>query len=181
MSRSYLPAERDCIVEHILEEIAKGRSVSRILAEDDAMCSYAQWSIWQRESVELKAKVADAREEGATKLVEEIVTISDERNGDARIEYRDGQPVAVIDGDTVQRAKLRVYAREKYAAMIAPRRFGQRLDVTSGGEKLPAPQPALVLDNRVNALVLLASQRKAQGTVMIDVTPDPDPLDDIMQ
>lgn len=125
---------------------------------------------WQAEPDGLVAeRLAHARETGATTLLDEIVEISDAPGADAYVAYdSNGKPYAKLDGDTVQRAKLRVYARETYARMIAPRIYGQRMDVTSGGKPLPAPTTVIV--NRVEALLVLAQQRKALGP-MLDVTP----------
>lgn len=182
ISTSFSREEEERIQAHILREIAEGRSVSRILREDKGLCSYSIWCGWVAESDKLKDRVERAREDGATRYVEEIIEISDQGNADPYIAYRDDgkTPYAKIDGDCIQRAKLRVYAREKYAAMIAPRRYGQKLDVTSDGKALPTPQTAVLVDNRVNALVLLASQRKAEGLTLIEGEVV-DPLDEIMK
>lgn len=101
---------------------------------------------------ELKGRVERAREQAAEAYVDEIVEIADGRDDAPSIDP--------------QIRKLRVYAREKAAAMIAPRRYGQKVDITSGGEKLPAPAPMVaVQDNRIQTLIHIAAQRKAMGPV----------------
>lgn len=152
-----LELDRPKVVAHVLDELSKGRSLAAI-CEKDKCISYSQWMLWQRSDPELTEDVARAREAGATRHVEEIVAISDNRKEDANSR------------------KVRIYAREKYAAMIAPQRFGQRMDVTSGGKPLEAPPPiTLQIDNRVQALLLLAAQRAAGAL------PAPDELDEIMK
>lgn len=137
----YDETQRAKIRDHVLEELSKGRSLSSICDEDEGVCSYATWMRWELADEELCESVARAREAGATKLLEEIIDIADDKSEDANSR------------------KVRIYAREKYAAMIAPRRFGQRLDVTSGGERLPSPVQAD--HTKIDALLALAMQRRA--------------------
>jgi hypothetical protein len=115
---------------------------------------------WQAEDAEFADKVGRAREAGVEVLLDQTVEIADESCGarDLYIEYReDGVPIAKVDGDVIQRAKLRAETRFKYAQMIAPRKYGAKLDVTSGGEKLAAP--AQLNDMRIQSLIHVAQQR----------------------
>lgn len=164
----YSPEEKQQIVDHVCEQISSGRALTRILQEDEGLCSIAVFIRWQRIDEELRSQVERAREDGAQTILDEILEIADNDNADVYIETKDdGTKVAKIDGEAIQRSKLRVYAREKYAQMIAPRRFGQKLDLTSGGDKLPAPQPVLV-DNRVQSLLSIALERNASKQELLD-------------
>ena len=109
----------------------------------------------------LLERVERARELGAGKHLDEIIEISDNKTEDANSR------------------KVRIYAREKYAAMIAPQRYGAKLDVTSAGKALPAP--VTHNDNRIQALLTIAAERMAQRALptTVDVTPI-DPLEDVM-
>jgi hypothetical protein len=185
----YSPEDRDAIVEHICDEIAtKRRALTRICEEDEGMPSYSLIAKWRRNFPDIRERISHAREDALEAMVEEIVTISDERNHDPYIAYdNNGKPYAKIDGDAIQRAKLRVYARERAAALLAPRIFGAKLDVTSGGEKLPAP--AAQSTDRLEAIMALIAHRRALAAPpgeVIDVTPEPgddEPttLDDVMR
>lgn len=179
--------EQKRVVDYVCEQlVTRKRSLFNILDQDKpkgfALCSYATFKRWQRESETIASLVAHAREDMLEAMVEEIVEISDQRNGDVYIDYdKDGNPVAKIDGDAIQRAKLRVYAREKAAAMMLPYRYGQKLDVTSGGEKLASSDAPARLD-KIEALLTLAASRARQHTLegpTIDITPEPT-IDDVM-
>lgn len=149
------------IIDYVLEQIAHGRALSRILKEDEGMPSITCFWRWIDEDKDLEQKVERAREIGASTILDEIVEIADTDNADAYVEYdKDGTARAKIDGEAIQRSKLRVYAREKYAQMIAPRRYGAKLDLSSGGEPL---KPAQLTDNRVQAIVGLAVERKMKA------------------
>lgn len=183
MPKSYSLDEREAIIAHICEELGKPRALSKICAEDEGMPTHGTICKWMAEEPLIAKRLGHARAVGATVLLEEIVDIGDERNGDVYIAYdKDGKPYAKVDGDVIQRAKLRVYTRERYAALIAPDLYGSKVDVTSGGEKLPAPAPTMVVMNRVEALMVLAAQRMGHGQPMIDITPDAqgETLDEIM-
>lgn len=177
--RSYTDDEKEGIVDHVCNEIAKKRSLYRILEEDEGMPSYAEFMRWRSESEELRELLTRAREDALEAVIEEIIDISDDATGDLTLGYDSkGKPYPKIDGDSVQRAKLRVYAREKAAAMLAPRRFNtQRMDVTSDGKALPAPQLTLV-ENRVASIIMLARQRadeKAELSSILDIEATPTP------
>jgi hypothetical protein len=156
----YTPEQRQRILDHVCDEIAKKRPLYKVLAEDEGMPSYSRFMAWRAESREVQDRIAQAREDALEAIVEEIIEISDESNHDPYIAHdAHGKPYAKIDGDCIQRAKLRVYAREKAAALLAPRRFGQKVDVTSDGKAL-APAQVTLNDNRVQSLLMLVQQRR---------------------
>lgn len=161
------PEQREQIIEHVLEQLSNGRAVSRILAEDDGMPVQTTWSRWERNDEDLQQKIARARLSGADYHVHETVAIADESSNDVYIDYVDDKPVARIDGDAIQRAKLRIETRFKAAAMIAPRKYGAKVDVTSGGEKIESAQPVLV-DARMQSLIQIAMNRKQTGVTAIE-------------
>jgi hypothetical protein len=150
------------IKAHVLAEVATGRSVSRILAEDDGMPAPSQFWRWGFQDEDYQIKLTRAREFGVEVLLDEIEDIADDSSSDVYIDYvgkgDDRNPVAKVDGDVIRRASLRIETRIKKAQMLAPRRYGPRVDVTSGGEKL---EPGQVNDNRLQAIVGVVAQRKA--------------------
>jgi hypothetical protein len=139
---------REAAIAHVIEQIALGRPVTEIFAKDRAelegKCSIATWGRWIAQDQALREEVERARELGCERLVEEMITIADDRTGDTDPQSR----------------RVRIYAREKAAQMLAPRRFGPRVDVTSGGKALPAPSVTLI-DNRIQSVLMLVQQRKA--------------------
>lgn len=148
------------IVDHVISELVKGeRGVSRILREDEGMPSTYTWFMWLDDE-EIAKRVERARELASTTLIEEALEIADNDNADVYIvEDKDGVPRAKIDGEAIQRSKLRIYAREMLATKLAPKRFGSKVDVTSGNEPL---KPGQLTDNRLQAIVGVVAERKAQ-------------------
>ncbi len=158
----YSPEERERIVDHVCEQIAQKRPLYKVLAEDEGMPSSSTFVGWSIADDDVASKVARARERAATAYLDEIIEIADDDNADCYVETRDdGTKYAKIDGEAIQRSKVRIYAREKYAQMIAPRQYGAKLDLTSGGEKLPAPQQTVLVDARIQSLLAVANTRLA--------------------
>jgi hypothetical protein len=135
----YSEEQRAKIIDHVVAELACGRSVKRILEEDEEMPASSQFWKWHFESEEIQEKVARARVHGADALMDETVTIADDATHDWRLKPKkddEDEDDWAFDKENVLRSKLRVDTRQKYAQMIAPRKYGPKLDLTSGGEKL---------------------------------------------
>lgn len=163
---AYSHDEKTRIVKHVCNELANKRFVTSILKQDEGMPDAATFMRWLAESEVFREDVARAREAGVEAHLEDIIGIADSANDDVEVRYdKNGKPYAYIDGVTPQRAKVMIYAREKAAQMLAPRRFGQKLDVTSDGKALPAPTTnvAVIADNRVQSLIAIAAHNKAQA------------------
>lgn len=134
-STTYSLKERARIVAHVLAELSGGRAVSRILCEDERMPDPATFWRWHLDDVSLREKVARARENGVEALMDETIGIADNAQGDWR-RSKDDDDEMEFAPDHVQRAKLRIHARHQYAQMIAPRKYGPKLDLTSDGKAL---------------------------------------------
>jgi hypothetical protein len=159
--RGYSLEAKAEIIEHVIRELVKGeRGVSRILREDEGMPCLYTWYLWL-EDEEINRSIERAREIASTKLLEETLDIADAANADVYIvEDKDGTPRAKIDGEAIQRSKLRIYAREMLATKLAPKKFGPKVDVTSGNEPI---KPAQLNDNRLQAIVGMVAERKAKA------------------
>lgn len=175
ISTTYTFEERENIIAHVLAEIATGRALSRILREDKGMPVSTTWWRWHSEDEELQHKVARAREAGVEALMMETIDIADTQEVGQRVTTKPDGTIETVEEDMIAHRKLRIESRFKYAQMIAPRKYGPKVDVTSGGEALPTPAPVLV-DARIQSLIALAQARHANGEL---AAPDDD-LGDLM-
>lgn len=114
---------------------------------------------WLNSNADFSQAYSRAKELQADFLADEIIEISDDAGGDAVIRYRGGKQVAEIDGTNVNRSRLMVDSRKWLAAKLRPKKYGDQLDVTSGGEPLPAPS-SVAIDARVQTLMMLAQRRQ---------------------
>jgi hypothetical protein len=108
------------LFDTICERIAQGESLRRI-CEDKDMPSVTAVNKWlAKDEGELVAQYARARESQADHFVDEIVGIAD-------------------TAEDAQVARLQIDARKWVAGKMRPKKYGDKLDVTSDGEKLEFP------------------------------------------
>lgn len=133
------------LATEILERIADGETLTHVCSDDD-MPARRTVTRWLIERADFSARYAHARELQAHVEVDETVDIADDSGGDVYIDYdKDGNPVAKIDGEAIQRAKLRVETRRWRAERLNRRAYGQKVehDITThpgtpaGQELLP--------------------------------------------
>lgn len=92
--------------------------------------------LWRVANEEFSAMYAHAREEFADSLVDELLIIADvSREGVKTKETAHGTEVTT--GDMVERSRLQLETRKWLASKILPKKYGDKLDVTSGGEPMP--------------------------------------------
>lgn len=146
-SAHYTPEERQAITPQILLDIAGGMAVKDACKK--AGISRNALNEWAQKDEALGDAYARAREQQAHALAEEALAIADGRDEEG--EQRQTVMVEAIAGAddddkdrilqslqsvAVQRDRLRVDTRKWYTSKIAPKLYGERLDVTSAGEKL---------------------------------------------
>lgn len=130
----------------ICQRIAGGESLNRICKDDDmprreTVIQWALGHVKRDEKGEIKNKeildfsnnYARARIVQATVYADGILDIADDRSKDW-VTGDDGK--VVPDYDHIARARLRVDTRKWYLAKMLPKIFGDRLDLTSDGEKI---------------------------------------------
>lgn len=130
----------------ILFRIAGGETARAILAEPDMPHRgdfYAY--LLDPDHPERFDQYARARVAQSHTWADETVEIADDAKGDARFDFERGE--FVMDGEFVQRSKIRVSARQWLIARTNRRDYGERLDLTSdnkpmGGVVMMPPEAA---------------------------------------
>ena len=123
------------LVDEICERLSKGEPLAQI-CRDDHMPVRGTVRNWRNENAEVNDRIARAREDGEHAIAADCLNIADDNGSDMRI-IADG--VQVVDHDVIQRAKLRIETRLKLLAKWNPKKWGDKVDLTSGGAPLPAP------------------------------------------
>lgn len=88
---------------------------------------------WCISDDDLSNKVVRARENGVEAIMDETLEIADDKAQDT---VKDESGAERPNTEWISRSRLRVETRHKYAQMIAPRKYGAKLDLTSGGEPI---------------------------------------------
>lgn len=130
------------IAESICARLADGESLRQI-CQTEGMPGYATVRRWERENDEFRALSTRARETGCHALAEDCIQIADDGRNDW-METRDREGEAIgwrINGEAVQRSKLRIETRMRLLGKWLPKVYGDKLDVTSDGQKLENTQP----------------------------------------
>lgn len=129
------------LVEEICERLSKGEPLAQICRSEGMPKVTTLWD-WQNDkndperAEQISERVARAREDGLDFMATDCLNIADDNGRDTRI-LEDGR--RVVDPDVVQRAKLRIETRLKLLACWDPKRYGNKIDHTSGGNPIPAP------------------------------------------
>lgn len=140
------------MADAICEKLADGESLRSICLADDmpAKSTVFKWLIQQPDFADQYAR---ARECQADTMADEILDIADDGSNDYMGEDEK------YNGDAVQRSKLRVDARKWLAAKLQPKKYGDKIDVTSGGDKIGDPMDDTAIAVRAAALVQAALAR----------------------
>lgn len=104
----------------IVERIANGESI-RTIVKDNEMPSSSTIFRWllEEDKKEFWEQYEKARNIQAETMFEELVEIADDKEKD------------------VMRDRLRIDTRKWYLSKVLPKKFGDKLDVTSGNKPIP--------------------------------------------
>lgn len=131
---AYSDEQKNEIIETILDKIENGTSTRKAVVEAK-ISSKTFWS-WIDESEDKVKQYARACEARADFMADEILDIADSSEADV---YKDDDGNVKIDGNTVQRARTQIDARKWLMSKMSPKKYGDKVDVTSGGDKIQTP------------------------------------------
>lgn len=105
---------------------------------------------WLRRHKEFVEQYEKAKEEQADALAEDILDIADDGTNDwmeREVGEGEGNTGWKLNGEHVQRSRLRVDARKWIASKLKPKKYGDKSDVHhSGNVTLYWPEPKNALD-----------------------------------
>lgn len=118
----------------ICAALADGHSLRTVCQAED-MPDKATVFRWLAIHEEFRDQYARAREQQADAMAEEILEISDDATNDWMERLGPGgQPVGwVVNGEHVQRSRLRVDSRKWLASKMAPKKYGDKLQAEHTG------------------------------------------------
>lgn len=132
------------LANEICNRIAQGESLKRICESDQDMPNASTvhaWVIEDKGADELgnngfSNKYARARAIQAENMFDEILDISDDGSNDYMTITKGDNEYNVEDREVTNRSKLRVDSRKWYLSKVLPKKFGEKLDVTSDGKQI---------------------------------------------
>lgn len=129
---SYTPE----IAARICAELAEGKSMRTVCKAED-MPAMSTVFLWLRTHEEFSEQYTRAKAEAADALVEEMLDIADDGTNDwMEVHDKEGNCVGYkVNGEHVQRSRLRVEARKWIAAKLKPKKYGEKIDIDHGVQK----------------------------------------------
>jgi hypothetical protein len=118
------------IIEEVCERLSKGEPLAAICRDDHMPDQSTVWD-WSKDREDVSQAIARAREAGEEAMLAECLEISDSPT--------ERTAFGSVDGGHIQEKKLRIDTRLKLLAKWNPKKWGEKVDVTSGGNPIPAP------------------------------------------
>jgi len=148
------------LADTILSLLMEGKGLRTICARPDIPVTDKAVRLWVIEDHDgFAPRYARARDLGIDAMVEEIPMIADDATGD----LVPGEKGVSVDYENINRSRLRVDARKFVASKLAPKRYGDRLDMNlSGGVDLSK----LSDDDLNDRITMLLAKMAAAGAAM---------------
>lgn len=131
----------------LLSEIASTSKSLRTICNMNGMPSVTTVLKWLRDKPEFATQYARAKEEQADYLIEEMMDIADDGSNDYMTITKGQSSYNIEDKEVTNRSKLRVDTRKWIASKLKPKKYGDKVDVTSAGEKIQSIQVEVVRTN----------------------------------
>lgn len=143
------------LADEICTQISEGKSVRNIVKNENMPSSSTiyRWLL-DEDKKEFWEQYEKARNIQAELMFEELLEIADDGTNDTyERENSDGGTYEVTNTDVISRSRLRVDTRKWYLSKVLPKKFGEKLDMTTNGKELPTPIMQLngILPNNSNA------------------------------
>lgn len=115
---------------------------------------------WISGNEEFRENYTRAKEFQADFLAEEMLEIADDSRNDTMTIYKDGHEIRIEDKEWTGRVRLRIEARKWIASKLKPKKYGDKLDITSEGERIK-PDLSMLPTDTLKALI--DANRKPEG------------------
>jgi len=129
------------LADKICDQLSEGISLRTVCNVEDMPSKITVFS-WFRKYPEFLTQYARAKEESADALFEETIDIADESLDDAKT-YSDSKGGSAI----VNAYRLKVDTRKWMMSKMKPKKYGDKLDMTTNGKDLPTPILGLMNKN----------------------------------
>jgi hypothetical protein len=123
------------IADAICEGLADARSLRSICCDEKmpSQTTVFRWLADDRYKA-FREQYARAREAQADAIFDEILDIADDGSNDWMDRKReDGSTDETLNHEHVQRSKIRIDARKWMAGKLAPKKYGEKIEIEHGG------------------------------------------------
>lgn len=126
------------LADKVCEKIAEGYSMRTVCSPDD-MPGLTTVFKWLRTNEEFAKQYARATEERTEAMSEDILDIADDGSNDLMTIQKGQQSYTVENKEVTNRSRLRVDTRKWLMSKMKPKKYGDKIDMTTNGKDLPTP------------------------------------------
>jgi len=141
---AYTDEQIESIFKSVMDMIEEGMPLRQILRLKDmpSTQTFYRWLKFDEEKSKRYARSSDIR---ADQIFDEMFDIADNGTNDyTEFENSEGIKVSKFNPENVQRSRLRIDTRKWALSKMNPKKYGDKLDLSSGGEKITAPSPLII-------------------------------------
>ena len=121
------------MADSICERLASGQSLREICRDEESPPKKTVLA-WLKVNEEFRSQYTQARADQADRFVEEMIEISDDASNDWMERQEDKGQGYELNGEHLQRSRLRIDTRKWIAARMAPKKYGDRVTTEVVGE-----------------------------------------------
>lgn len=130
------------LADQLCAELAMGKSL-RTVCDMPGMPSVPTVFSWMRTYDGFLDQYTRAKEEATDAMADEMLDIADDGHNDWMLRYFNGHKAYAENGEAINRSRLRVETRKWLMAKMKPKRYGEKLDLTSDGKRIKA-EPVII-------------------------------------
>lgn len=140
---AYSDDEKQKIIQSICDNVVENK-VSFNKAVDESEITLTSFYTWIANNKDFEKLYNYARIVRSDILFEEIIDISDETEEGVVIKETPNGTV-IERGDMIRHRQLKIDARKWVVSKMQPKKYGDKLDLTTDGEKINQPNPIAIL------------------------------------
>lgn len=125
------------IANEICEQIATSSRSLKTICSDEKLPKVSTVLLWLTNNKDFLEQYTRAKEQQADWLAEEMLDIADDGSNDFMTIVKGDKEYEVENKEVTNRSRLRVDTRKWIASKLKPKKYADRVDLTTGGEKLP--------------------------------------------
>lgn len=123
------------LADKICQRIAEGYSMRTVCKPDD-MPAISSVFKWLREKEGFSEQYARATEERTEAMSEDILDIADDGSNDLMTIQKGDKSYEIENKEVTNRSRLRVDTRKWLMSKMKPKKYGDKVDVTSDGKAI---------------------------------------------
>lgn len=141
----YSEQKRIDILDEICEDIINGASLRTALIKHKPLKA-THFFRWLREDEAKRDQYARATVERAELMFEDMFDIADDGKNDWMEKFNEkGESVGwALNGENIQRSRVRIDTRKWALSKMMPKKYGEKLDLTTDGQPLKTSVPTIV-------------------------------------